>query len=387
MERAKGTALKYSNCFGLESAKLPSNLTKIPASTFYSCSLKSIEIPAGVTEIGETAFYACYGLTDLTLPAGLQTIGTRVFSRCSKIAGIILPETVISIGEEAFYRCNALAEIDVPAAVESISEGLFANCAALKTVTLHEGLTAIGKNAFGSCTSLESLELPATVKSLGVNVVPGCSSLQSITSLPAVPPACPDGVFSSANYRVPLFVNPGSVSAYKAAPYWRNFSVYSIGDDPTSVPVMDIEGIPSELEGATYATLTARLPLVWTSDNEDVAIVSNNGVVTAVAPGTATITAAVHNHPELADSHTLTVTEEVSTGILDISYEKLSVTVRPGVIGVNNVPDGDTVRVYTLSGTLHAAVTSVGDSISISVEPGKIYIVALSGIAVKVASR
>lgn len=378
----------FSNCFGLESAKLSSGLTKIPAATFYSCnSLKSVEIPAGVTEIGETAFYYCIGLTGLTLPEGLQTIGDQAFSNCHGITGIVIPETVTSIGEEAFYRCKGLTVIDVPASITNISEGLFANCEALRTVTLHEGLTTIGKYAFNGCTSLETLELPSTVRSLDSGVINGCAAMNSITALPSTPPAGVEGVFTAANYKVPLFVNPEYVSAYKRAPYWKNFNIYGIGDDPASIPSMDIEGLPTESEGATYATLRASLPLVWSSDNEEVALVSNNGVVTAVAPGEADITAAVHGHPELTDTMHVTVLREIGTGAPEVRSDAMSVKVRSGVIVVENVAEGETVSVYTPDGILHASVVSDGGTISVPVVSGKIYIVAAGRLALKVVAR
>ena len=49
---------------------------------FKDCSLSSITIPSSVTTIGNSAFYSCERLTSVTIPNGVTTIGESAFIYC-----------------------------------------------------------------------------------------------------------------------------------------------------------------------------------------------------------------------------------------------------------------------------------------------------------------
>ena len=85
--------------------------------------------------------------------------------------------------------------------------------------------------------------------------------------------------------------------------------------NPTEVT---IEGAASVQEGKT-TTLTATVEpvgapqdVVWTSDNDKVATVNENGVVTGVSEGTALITATAVDHETVFGTHEITVTPKPS---------------------------------------------------------------------------
>ena len=65
---------------GLESVKLPKDLTYIPKGTFEDCmSLSDITLSDAVTYIGDYAFGRCTSLKSLTIPESVTEVGMSVF--------------------------------------------------------------------------------------------------------------------------------------------------------------------------------------------------------------------------------------------------------------------------------------------------------------------
>lgn len=378
----------FKGCTSLTSVKLSDSLTTIPEELCGDCtSLSSFEFPSTTTAIDRYAFLRCSALSTVNLPEGLETIGEYAFQECTSLTAIDIPGFVESIGTGAFTRCNKLQSIELPTFLSSISDEMLDGCSALEWVTIPGTVTTIGKSAFRNCSSLRDLQLPGMLESVGENVISGCNGLNSITLYAETPPTALPASFTAKNYDVPLFVEPEAVDTYKNTPYWRGFSVYAIGEDVSNVPVMAIEGIPTESDDTPTARLSFRLPLVWSSDNEDVATVTKKGVVTATKQGEATITAPVYGHPELTDTHHVIVVQNITSGTLDVRTEKMSVSVRPGAIIVENVADGETVNLFTADGVLQASQKSFGEPVELPTIAGKIYIVSVNGFALKVIGK
>ena len=120
------------------------------------------------------------------------------------------------------------------------------------------------------------------------------------------------------------------------------------------------------------------LSLTWTSDNEEVATVDENGLVTAVGEGTATITATANDGSGVAASCVVTVT--FIDGIADIETSKVTVLAANGRITVSGKEKDDTVSVYDTGGRLLYR----GESDVIDVPRKAMYIVTVSGKNYKV---
>lgn len=104
----------FSDCSGLTSLILPSNVTSIGYSAFYGCiRLTSLTLPSSVTSIGSSAFEGCRSLTSLILPSSVTEIGESAFRGCSSLASLTLPSSVTSIGKSAFEDCSGLTSIYV----------------------------------------------------------------------------------------------------------------------------------------------------------------------------------------------------------------------------------------------------------------------------------
>ena len=186
---------------------------------------------------------------------------------------------------------------------------------------------------------------------------------------------------------------------YRKATYealgWDMENIWDI-DEGSSLPYLRVFDIPvSEISlDNTEVTLDKRttlqlvatvLPefcrnntLTWTSDNEEIATVDENGLVTAVGEGTATITATANDGSGVAASCVVTVT--FIDGIADIETSKVTVLAANGRITVSGKEKDDTVSVYDTGGRLLYR----GESDVIDVPRKAMYIVTVSGKNYKV---
>ena len=138
------------------------------------------------------------------------------------------------------------------------------------------------------------------------------------------------------------------------------------------------KGFTEQLTATVAPDDADNLSLAWTSDNEEVATVDENGLVTAVGEGTATITATANDGSGVSASCVVTVT--FIDGIADIEASKVTVLAANGRITVSGKEQDDTVSVYDTGGRLLYR----GESDVIDVPRKAVYIVTVSGKSYKV---
>ena len=179
---------------------------------------------------------------------------------------------------------------------------------------------------------------------------------------------------------------------------WDFENVWKI-DEGTSWPYQEAFNVPitaisiSETEasietGKTLELTTTITPddarnktLTWSSSDETVATVNQEGVVTAVKAGETTITATTNDGTELTASCTVKVNE--TSGIGNVYADGVTVTGGKGRITISGAAGDATVSVYTVNGT--AFYTGTDKTID-GCAPG-IYVVKTNGKVYKVTVK
>ena len=254
------TSIGYSafyGCIRLTSLTLPSSVTSIGSSAFEGCrSLTSLILPSSVTSIGSSAFYGCSGLTSLTLPSSVTSIGWATFSGCSGLTSLTLPSSVTSIDGRAFYGCSSLFGLTLPSSVTSIGSSAFRGCRSLASLTLPSSVTEIGESAFEGCIRLASLTLPSSVTSIGKSAFEGCSGLTSIYVSWESPLSIDASTFKDANTgKCILYVPKGTYDDY----WLSNWGIFEniVEYDATGIDHITTSGEAKEI--SRYAADGQRL--------------------------------------------------------------------------------------------------------------------------------
>ena len=334
----------FFNCRNLTKVNIPEGVTSIEGYTFSSCySLSEITIPSSVTSIGNRAFNGCTNLAKVNILEGVTSIGEESFLNCNSLNEITIPSSVTSIGKSAFSGCTNLAEVNIPEGVTSIGDYTFYECIGLKTIILPNSITSIGEKAFYRCRGLHTITLPDKITNIGYEAFMDCFLLDTLITLSENPPTLDDEVFDTKSGMV-VFVPKGCETAYKNAEGWKDFEIKIIIENPVTSITLNAEQLT--MEYGTKEQLTATVApddaddpgLTWTSDNEEVATVDENGLVTAVSVGEANITATAVDGSGVTATCKVTVTPKLVTSVIldesELTIEKnfteqLTATVAP----------------------------------------------------------
>ncbi len=375
------THIKYStfsSCTGLTEILLPEGLTTIESGAFQGCSsLVSALIPASVTSIDCSAFQGCRSLVSIkvaadnstyqspdgcnaiieaatnsliigcsttVIPENVKSIGENAFYDCGGLVSVTIPEGVTSIGSWAFYNCNNLPSVTIPQSVVSIGSGAFNGCSSITSIAIPENVTNIQSWTFYDCASLVSVSIPSSVTKIGSNAFYGCHSLQDFFCYAKEAPRASTNSFNNSSIgKATLHILESVLETYKTSMPWSKFGAF--------VGVVDqfpyISATTATLSEGESMILTAAFTpsdmlgnaVLWSSNNTDVATVDDKGLVTAIAPGTAVITA------QASDDSGVSVSCEV--------------TVMPASYQVTFIVDG---KVYHTESVTYGAAITVPDA-------------------------
>ena len=350
----------FENCDALTEVKVPNSVTSISAGAFYDCDgLASASIPDSVTSVGEKLFYDCDALTVVKLGTGITTIPENTFNHCDALENIVVPRRVTTIGNCAFKDCVKLTEITIPRAVTSISANAFSYPAKM---TIY-GVAGTYAETFANDNSIKFVDrqINATSATLDKTMLTLNKGSSTKLYLSVQPTDFTDEVnWKSANTSVVTVAADGTV---KAVGVGTTTIKVTVGNASASCKVTVVQPVTSislnktslSMEALSTYQLTATAypndaydkSVKWESSDNSVATVSENGLVTAVGKGTATIKATSTAVSSVSRSCTVTVT---NNGIVAKDVAQLE---SPHNYG-NNCSD---VWLYTLPGASKITAT------------------------------
>ncbi len=257
-----------------------------------SCAITGpIKILDTVKEIAYYAFSGCTSLTSINIPNSVTRIQYYAFRGCTSLTSINIPNSVTEILYNAFSGCTSLTSINIPNSVTEIGSGMFSGCTSLTSINISNSVTEIGSGMFSGCTSLTSIVIPSSVDYISYSAFEDCSSLKKIFALPLTPPSLGRDVWANVDKNTEVYIPSGSLNSYSAR--WSYFSDFRemgaldiiMSDSTISIEKGKTATIIPTLIYDDYVTIESK---TWSSSNPEVATVED-GVVTAVAAGTATI--------------------------------------------------------------------------------------------------
>ncbi len=386
----------FGSCDSLTNIVLPSSITSIDNYTFSGCSnLKSITIPKSVTSIGNHAFYSCGNLKSITIPKSVTYIDSDAFRGCSSLSDIYYTGTKdewnsmkISIGNSNLL--NATIHYVLKQTFNNLVPGTDYVMAAVKSDTADDIFAADNllyidqKTAGDSGTLTFAYELReeyegAVIKIFGTARTDIADAVVTASKLPYT------GEMQSPSVTVTLngeklvkdadYTLSGTTEATDAGTY--TFTVIGIGDYKGTVEgefeitATEIKTNVTEitmLKGTTFATQVWRYPeastdkITYTSSDDSIATVDENGFITAVAKGKATITATAESGNSAQIKVTTLDSLRRSTTSIVIKKSAVTLTIKRSklnpTVGLSASIKGDSTGKLWYSDNINVATVS-----------------------------
>ena len=331
---------------GLKSIKLTSNVELIEANAFKGSALESITFSGKETSIGNNAFQNCDSLTSIAIPDSVVTIGAYMLQDCDALTYVKLGTGITKIPSYSFEHCDTLEKIVIPYRVTSIAEHSFANCVTLTEIRIPRATTSIDSTAFSypekmtikgvSGTYAEAFANAQGIKFVNEEVNATAVSLnntkftvnngQTAKLVMSVTPTdfTDEVTWKSTNTNIATVDNTGLVTAKGVGSATIKLTVGNVSASCSVTVLQPVTSISLnrtslmlnaldtfELRATVYPADANNKNVSWSSSNESVATVDDNGLVTAHSKGNAVITVASQDGSNISKTCSVTVSNNV----------------------------------------------------------------------------
>lgn len=220
--------------------------------------------------------------------AAEQTVAVTYETYGAHSGVVTIPETVThdnvtyvvtNIDSHAFRNCSNLTVINLPVTLQYIGTYAFYNCTSLTSVRIPDNVWYVASWAFQGCTNLASVDLGSGLTQMGNSAFTGCTSLTNIRCRAYTPPAIMAATLSDQYDMATLTVPYMSLSNYRNADYWGNFTNIKAADYD-----FEVNGLYYIRTGSSTASVSYR-DKNYNCYSGDVGIpdqVTNNGVIYSV---------------------------------------------------------------------------------------------------------
>ena len=341
----------FQNCSALAEVTIPGTVKTIGSEAFKDCtSLKDITWSKAPEIIGSNAFQNCSALTEVTIPGTVKTIGSEAFRNCDALTTVTIPDSVTSYGDRMFYDCDALTTVKLGSGMKTIPESMFEHCDALERLSIPRCVTSVGNNAFKDCVKLTSITIPRSVTKISSNAFsyPKILTIYGVSGTYAETFAKENSIkfvdqqikaTAASLDKTELTINKGAAAQLNLSVTPENFTdivdwkstdtnivtvsdngvvkavgvgtatvKVTVGDVSASCKVTVLQPVTGinlnkssltmdalgtfQMTASVYPDGANDKRITWSSSDPAIASVDENGLVTALKKGTATITAA-----------------------------------------------------------------------------------------------
>ena len=338
----------FKDCKSLSSITIPSNIKSINPSVFSGCeSLTSVHFLNSFDWMMDSLFYNCSALENIEIPNGVTSIMNDVFNGCTSLSEIILPRSVSSIGNGTFNNCTKLSKVTSLNLIPPMLNGdVFDNYNAelyVPGLSLNDYKQANGWNKFSWVRPIPGTELISFSED-AVTITSGETYKLTVTTIPEDATV----LWTSSNSECVTVNSEGVISGIKGGTAVVTASIY---EDKKAECVVTVRQGANELKfdihdlslqvGEEYKIQTTILPentfdkiIKWSSSNNSVATVDEDGNIVALKAGIAIIKGSMNKIAN--DSCKLVVIQTAESILLQETAEmyigaslKLTATVLP----------------------------------------------------------
>ena len=366
IERIEGSAFENA---GLMTVELPEAVTYVGGSAYKGNeSLEKVTVLDSPAELGERVFQGCVLLNDVSLGKQLKSLGRYAFYGCDALVSVEVPDSATSIGDYCFAESDKLSEVKLGTGITAIPSYAFNLCPTLKSIVLPYRVAKINANAFTNCIQLTEITIPRETTEIADNVFsyPSKMTIYGVTGTYAETYAKAKGIkFEAINHpaetvsldqtelrmlngtsqKLVLSVEPtnftdavswksmddsivsvdaGGSGEIRAKAVGRTTIKVSVGRKSATCEVTVVQPVTSvslnrsslslqaletfQLTASVYPNNAENKEIEWSSSDDDIASVDENGFVTAHKKGKATITVKALDGSEKSAAYEVTVT-------------------------------------------------------------------------------